>query len=330
MKSETPFLEALETEPENDAHWLVYADWLEERGDVRSGFVRCYLATRYLTVDHPCWFEIEEELSLLRPQCDSTWLNRVLNIRAVELTQSGVTCGCFRSNEGTKQKRITTQLHNDIVDTQDENWRALNNAIEQARRDTELEFSPLDSLKLESRGEVASLPKSIGRLTSVKALNILASGLSRVPPEIGDMTELEVFFPYMSYRLHWFPFEITRCKKLQNSGISTRALYGNYKFRWHFPELAPWRKRASREFLDLYESRWHSNAVRACSVCRRDFNDEQLFRFWISLRVATDVMPLLVNACSQSCIDSLPSGADKYVPHPHRGGPEIQQPPDYF
>ncbi|GAA1238958.1 hypothetical protein GCM10009646_28730 [Streptomyces aureus] len=40
---------------------------------------------------------------------------------------------------------------------------------------------------------------------------------------------------------------------------------------------------------------------------------------WISLRVATDVLPLLVNACSSACVAALPGGAQDYIPTPHKG-----------
>ncbi|WP_257581710.1 hypothetical protein [Streptomyces sp. TLI_146] len=38
-----------------------------------------------------------------------------------------------------------------------------------------------------------------------------------------------------------------------------------------------------------------------------------LHQVWISLRVATDVLPLLVNACSSGCVAALPSGADEFA-----------------
>jgi hypothetical protein len=46
---------------------------------------------------------------------------------------------------------------------------------------------------------------------------------------------------------------------------------------------------------------------------------------WISLRVATDVLPLLVNACSTACASALPSGAEGYAQLPHTGG-RLEQP----
>jgi hypothetical protein len=47
---------------------------------------------------------------------------------------------------------------------------------------------------------------------------------------------------------------------------------------------------------------------------------------WISLAVATDVLPLLVNACSAECVAALPPPRSGYVPTPHTGGPDLVQP----
>jgi hypothetical protein len=48
------------------------------------------------------------------------------------------------------------------------------------------------------------------------------------------------------------------------------------------------------------------------------------------ITVPTDVLPLLVNACSNDCVSQLPQPADRYPPHPHRGGEEFPQPPREF
>ncbi|GGV23742.1 hypothetical protein GCM10010495_44190 [Kitasatospora herbaricolor] len=54
-------------------------------------------------------------------------------------------------------------------------------------------------------------------------------------------------------------------------------------------------------------------------------------RVWISLRVATDVLPLLVNACSVACVAALPAPPKGYVRGPHSGGPAVRQPTaDYW
>ncbi|MFF2951297.1 hypothetical protein ACFVVU_08115 [Kitasatospora sp. NPDC057965] len=69
-----------------------------------------------------------------------------------------------------------------------------------------------------------------------------------------------------------------------------------------------------------------TTAVRGCSVCGRSVDGAGLRQVWISLRVATDVLPLLVNACSAACVDTLPAPAEGYVPVPHTGGPGLVQP----
>jgi hypothetical protein len=67
-----------------------------------------------------------------------------------------------------------------------------------------------------------------------------------------------------------------------------------------------------------------ATAIRNCSVCERPI-EEELHQVWISLRVATDILPLLVNACSSACVAGLPDGANDYIPTPHKGG-RIDQP----
>ncbi|MHC3456208.1 leucine-rich repeat domain-containing protein, partial [Streptomyces prasinus] len=62
------------------------------------------------------------------------------------------------------------------------------------------------------------------------------------------------------------------------------------------------------------------------SVCDLPIGQTGLQQMWISLRVATDVLPLLVNACSSACVAALPSGARGYIPTPHTGG-RVDQPP---
>lgn len=87
------------------------------------------------------------------------------------------------------------------------------------------------------------------------------------------------------------------------------ALYGNSRTRYEFPPLGS-----------------TPNALRPCSVCARAFEDLGKHRVWITALVGTDVLPLLVNACSESCIEQLPTPAENHVSHPHRGGPAVVQP----
>jgi hypothetical protein len=136
------------------------------------------------------------------------------------------------------------------------------------------------------------------------------------------MTSLEEFTPYTSYRLHWFPYEITRCTRLTRSTVSTRTLFGNYKLRPPFPRLQPAESSvAGLDTGDLDPRRWGTTAISSCSVCDRAVELGGLHPVWISLRVATDVLPLLVNACSSQCVAALPPPPEGYVRSAHTGGP---------
>jgi len=157
-------------------------------------------------------------------------------------------------------------------------------------------------------------------MKSVKRLYLYGSHLVRVPPEIGEMDGLEELDIYTSYRLHWLPYEITRCQKLKRSRASTRAFYGNYKYRPPFPRLSSY---------PLTNSKSAEAGEKKCSVCESKFGGPAN-QAWISLKVATDVMPLLVNACSEACIQKLPLPAREYVDYPHKGGLDLLQPLDHY
>jgi hypothetical protein len=150
------------------------------------------------------------------------------------------------------------------------------------------------------------------------------------------MTSLEVFDPYTSQKLNWMPYEITRCKNLTSSRVSTRNLYGNYKNRPGFPKLPT----TVEEIEALVDMNLRSDAFVLCSVCNAQCETPLRFQYWISLNVATDVLPLLVNACSQECVDSLPtppgpparggtSSGFEYLTRRHQGGPGLEQPTGY-
>ena len=174
-------------------------------------------------------------------------------------------------------------------------------------------------MEAEDVRQIVTLPATISKLKQVKRFVLYGSHLVRIPQQIGEMTSLETFTPYTSWRLHWFPYEITRCKNLKGSTVSTRSLYGNYKFRPPFPRLG-------RPLTPMVRFAASDGLIRRCSVCDREFLDWGLHRVWISLAVATDVLPLLVNACSEDCIRALPTPAADYVPSPHRGGLKVRQP----
>jgi hypothetical protein len=70
-------------------------------------------------------------------------------------------------------------------------------------------------------------------------------------------------------------------------------------------------------FAALDPAVWGADAVHTCSVCNAPV-DRELHQVWISRRVGTDVLPLLVNACSAACVAALSEPHTGYVPSPHR------------
>lgn len=213
------------------------------------------------------------------------------------------------------------RIHTEPQNTDAEAWRHLLDLIDEAAADRRKAFRPRrkafrpreSMLALGFWHEIVTLPPTIAKLTAVRELDLYGSHLIAIPPQIGEMSALTTFDPYTSHRLHWYPYEITRCAKLRDSRVSTRFLYGNFKNRLPFPRLP-----ATLPAGSLPPS---------CSVCRGAFGSRGPIQRWISLWVATDVLPLLVHACSEACVNALPAPADGYVDHPHQGGPDLAQPP---
>jgi uncharacterized protein (TIGR02996 family) len=67
MSEEAAFLKAIEANPKDMATRLVYADWLEERGDSRGEFLRLEAEAQ----------RIESRLQALRQRLDPHWLKVV-------------------------------------------------------------------------------------------------------------------------------------------------------------------------------------------------------------------------------------------------------------
>ncbi|MFJ3861716.1 leucine-rich repeat domain-containing protein [Streptomyces sp. NPDC090085] len=233
-------------------------------------------------------------------------------------------CKCF--DQARPRPRARVGFHSESQDTSAPGWQRLLELVDEAAADGREEFRPLVGLSPVERRQIVTLPPSIAKLTAVKRFVLYGSNLVRIPPEIGAMASLEEFTPYTSYRLHWFPYEITRCSRLARSTVSTRALFGNHKLRPPFPRLQPPRSSvADLDLTALDAGRWGTEAIHSCSACNRSVKQHSLHQVWISLRVATDVLPLLVNACSATCVDALPQGAEGYVQFPHTGG-KVDQP----
>lgn len=209
-----------------------------------------------------------------------------------------------------REAPVPGRFHTEQQDVSAPGWLHLLELIDEAAEDGRTVFKPFVELSAAERRQVITLPPTIAKLTEVEHLTIYGTNLVRIPPEIGEMTALRVFQPCTSYRLHWFPYELTRCARLTSSTVSTRALYGNYKYRPPFPALT--------DSAD-------AQATRTCGVCAGPV-DGRPHQVWISLPVATDVLPLLVDACSAACVAALPKPPRGYVPHPHTGGPDLVQP----
>jgi hypothetical protein len=222
-------------------------------------------------------------------------------------------------------------------DTDGEAWALLLQLVDDAAADGREVFSPAAEIPLYLWPEIVTLPASIAKLTAVRELELYGSYLIAVPPEVGQMSSLRSFDPYTSRRLHWLPFEITRCADLIDSRISTRHLYGNSKTRLPFPRLPA--------KLPL------GSTPGSCSVCNGPFDTGGPIQRWISRWIGTDVVPLLAHACSNRCVELLPDApgetpasvpppvvwtpdlgwheedrAQKYVDHPHQGGRDLTQP----
>jgi hypothetical protein len=220
-------------------------------------------------------------------------------------------CHCL-DPQYKKVKWRELKLHTEQQDTECSGWVRLLELIEAAASDKREEFSPGREMTPEQWTQIITLPPSIAKLKSVKHFILYGSSIVRIPPEIGQMTSLEQFTPYTSYCLHWFPFEITRCANLKRSTVSTRAFYGNFKYRTPFPKLP-----------QLHES----YKPTTCSVCDTPLGDSAPLQYWVSLGVATDVLPLLVHACSTECLLRIPTPPEAYIQKPHQGGLGLSQPP---
>ncbi|XVU21325.1 leucine-rich repeat domain-containing protein [Actinoplanes sp. CA-054009] len=235
-------------------------------------------------------------------------------------------CTCVGYSVETRPETVC--FHPERQDTTAPGWLRLIQLIDEAAADKRAVFKPFVEMTSAQRREVITLPSAIAKLTEVKHLVLYGTNLVRIPPDIGAMSSLELFEPYTSHRLHWYPYELTRCTRLRDSTVSTRALYGNFKHRPPFPALRPVTTAAEAAFDALEPGIWGAEAVHTCSVCDQPIGS-RLHQVWISNGVGTDVLPLLVNACSPACIDALPKPARDHVRTVHTGGPDVVQPPDY-
>ncbi len=74
MGDEAAFLRAIAADPQGDTVRLVYADWLEERGDPRFELVRVCQAMRAVPVYSDEYWRLKTRRNELLPQFDLDWL----------------------------------------------------------------------------------------------------------------------------------------------------------------------------------------------------------------------------------------------------------------
>lgn len=85
MNEEQSLIEAIQADPDSDAARLIYADWLEEQGDARGGFLRAELSfaaaeTLYDATDGIAYFNTTHYLDLDQPWLDSVAMKFDLSI----------------------------------------------------------------------------------------------------------------------------------------------------------------------------------------------------------------------------------------------------------
>jgi uncharacterized protein (TIGR02996 family) len=77
MNEDTAFLRAILANPTDNAARLVYADWLEERGDPRADFLRVDCALAALKKRDPRRDKLQARLQELGSRLDADWLTVV-------------------------------------------------------------------------------------------------------------------------------------------------------------------------------------------------------------------------------------------------------------
>src|SRR5262245_10793012 len=73
---EDAFLSAIEADPSDDTNRLVYADWLEERGDPRGEYIRLRLKVREPRGRQ----RVQTRLAELSSDLDAEWRGRVFAV----------------------------------------------------------------------------------------------------------------------------------------------------------------------------------------------------------------------------------------------------------
>jgi uncharacterized protein (TIGR02996 family) len=78
MREDFPFLRAIVNQPDDDALRLIYADWLEDRGDPRAEFLRLEVELHQLgKSDKTRKAALQKRMNDLQRQLDARWVTRM-------------------------------------------------------------------------------------------------------------------------------------------------------------------------------------------------------------------------------------------------------------
>src|SRR4051812_21402295 len=78
MDKDAAFQKAIRNDPEDDALRLVYADWLEDRGDCRGEYIHLAHALDNLPLSDPSADKMYQRLQELKKGINSRWLAQVM------------------------------------------------------------------------------------------------------------------------------------------------------------------------------------------------------------------------------------------------------------
>jgi uncharacterized protein (TIGR02996 family) len=77
MLSDTDFLQTIILTPDDNAARLVYADWLEERGDPRGEFIRLQIERSRISRKDPRFAPLSTRESILLVKHEKEWLKEI-------------------------------------------------------------------------------------------------------------------------------------------------------------------------------------------------------------------------------------------------------------
>lgn len=83
------FIRSILDDPDELTTWLIYADWLDERGDPRAEFLRLSVARKQLAGSKRARKRIEKRLTELRVTLDANWVLVFDTARLVNCRGSG-------------------------------------------------------------------------------------------------------------------------------------------------------------------------------------------------------------------------------------------------